>query len=112
MSAASIFHCGDESEHIAHEWELGGELFYCVGTDRAGVAIARRARFAGGWVELAPAPIEWGGTLCKRKRCVELAACAIDGEPFCLPHADEEIERACVEPEFARLLPDLDEGPF
>lgn len=104
----SVRHCGDESEHGPHEWELpDGSRFDCVGTDRAGAAIARRLRFAGGFVDLAPAPIVWGSTLCKRKRCVEIAECAIDGEPFCIPHADEEIERAGVP--VARQLPPLDE---
>ena len=104
------WHCGDESEHAAHEWELDGELFACVGTTAEGAEIARRQRFARlpRW-EPAPAPIVWGSTLCTRKRCVEIAEVAIDGVPWCVVHADEEIERACVPADFARLLPDLDE---
>lgn len=110
MTPPPVYHCGDESQHVAHEWELpGGARFFCVGTDAAGAEIARRARFAGLPRWEPPAPIEWGGTLCRRKRCAELSACSIDGEPFCLEHADEEIERACVPPDFARLLPGLDE---
>lgn len=104
------WHCGDESEHAAHEWALEDATFYCVGTDRAGAEIARRLRFAGGpRFEPAPPPVVWGSTLCRRKRCVELAVCSIDGVPFCIVHADEEIDRACVDPDFARLLPGLDE---
>jgi len=111
LSEPPIRHCGDESEHAAHVWKMpDGERFACVGTDAAGAEIARRARFAGlPGLPPPPAPIVWGSTLCRRKRCVELAACSIDGEPFCIGHADEEIERACVDSEFARLLPDLDE---
>ena len=106
----SVRHCGDETEHKPHEWELPhGARFECVGTDADGAAIAKRLRFAGGFVELAPPPITWGATLCKRKRCVELAEVAIDGEPWCIEHGDEEIDRACVDPDFARMLPELDE---
>lgn len=104
------WHCGDESLHAAHVWQLDGESYQCVGTDAAGAEIARRTRFARlpRW-EPAPAPIVWGSTMCGRKRCVELAEVSLDGEPRCIAHADEEIERACVPPEFARLLPELDE---
>lgn len=107
---APVRHCGDETEHAAHVWTMpDGDRFACVGTDAAGAAIAKRSRFAGGFAELAPAPIVWGSTLCTRKRCAELATCSVDGVPFCIPHADETIERACVDPEFARRLPELDE---
>lgn len=107
---APVRHCGDETEHAAHEWSIEPERFTCVGTTAEGAAIARRLRFSGGFVDLRPPPpIEWGSTMCRRKRCVELAAVAIDGEPYCIMHGDDEIERACVEPEFARLLPELDE---
>ena len=105
----SVRHCGDESQHKPHEWELAGDVFSCVGTTEEGEALARRLRYAGGPRWSPPAPIEWGSTMCGRKRCVELAAVALDGEPRCIPHADEEIERACVDPDFARLLPELDE---
>jgi hypothetical protein len=106
-------HCGDETEHRSHVWELPGDesghSFQCVGIDAAGAEIARASRFWHPRPELAPAPITWGATLCSRKRCAELAACSLDGEPFCLLHVDETIERACVDPDFARLLPGLDE---
>ena len=102
-------HCGDEEQHAPHEWELGEQRFRCVGTTPEGEAIARRMRFAGLPRWSPPAPIVWGATLCGRRRCVELATVALDGEPRCIAHADEELERACVDPDFARLLPELDE---
>ena len=105
-----IRHCGDESEHEPHEWELPGAVFSCVGTTAEGAELAKRLRFSSlPRMAPAPPPIVWGATLCKRKRCVELAEVGLDGEPFCVPHADEEIDRACVDPDFARLLPGLDE---
>lgn len=109
MTWGPIKHCGDESEHKPHGWNLRDGGFSCPGTTAAGAEIARRHRFASLPRWEPPAPIEWGSTLCKRKRCVELAACSLDGEPFCLEHADEELDRACVDPDFARLLPGLDE---
>lgn len=107
--AATLRHCGDVTEHGEHEWKHRGELCFCIGTSSAGAAIARRDRFARLPRWSPPAPIEWGGTLCRRRRCVQLAACSIDGEPFCLDHADEEIERAAMPPELAALMPELDE---
>lgn len=105
-----VRHCGLEDQHAAHEWESHrGELFACVGTTPEGEAIARRYRYSLGRVQLAPAPIEWGLTMCRRRRCVEPAACSIDGEPYCLQHADDEIERACVPAELAAMMPELDE---
>ena len=110
----SVKHCGDETEHAAHEWELpDGDRFSCIGTDAAGAEIARRSRFRGSRVELAPAPIEWGSTMCRRKRCVEIAQAAIDGVPYCIAHADEEIDRlVAIElggVEMLDKLPGLDE---
>lgn len=110
----SVKHCGDETEHAAHEWELpDGDRFSCIGTDAAGAEIARRSRFRGARAELAPAPIEWGSTLCRRKRCVEIAEAALDGVPYCIEHADEEIDRlVAIElggVEMLDKLPGLDE---
>lgn len=102
------FHCGDVTEHAAHEWEHGGR-WHCVGTDAAGAAIARRDRYSRFPRWRPPAPIEWGATMCRRRRCVKLAACSIDGEPFCLECADEEIERAAMPIELAAMMPSLDE---
>lgn len=109
-----VRHCGDETEHAAHGWELpGGDRFSCVGTDAAGAEIARRSRFRGARVELAPAPIVWGETMCQRKRCVDPAQAAIDGVPYCIAHADEEIDRlVAIElggVEMLDKLPGLDE---
>lgn len=107
---ARVWHCGDEAEHAAHAWDHPERgAFYCVGTTAEGAEIARRARFAGLPRYDPPAPIEWGSTMCSRRRCVELAVCALDGEPYCLVCVDEVIERAAVPPELARLLPSLDE---
>jgi hypothetical protein len=39
-------------------------------------------------------PVEWGTTLCYRKSCAELAECVFDGDPYCLLHADDALERA------------------
>lgn len=105
-----VRHCGDETEHKRHEWQLGRSRFLCVGTTAEGAEIAKRYRFARApRAEIAPAPIEWGSTMCARRHCVELAECSIDGEPFCIEHGDEEIERACVSVDFAAKLPELDE---
>jgi hypothetical protein len=119
-------HCGDETEHAGHEWELVARTttrtpprhgrpvesettlrFYCIGTTAEGAAIARRRRFSRGFVDLRPPVIEWGSTMCRR--CVALATVALDGEPFCIAHADDELERACVPAELAAMLPGLDE---
>lgn len=51
--------------------------------------------------------------MCGRAHCVELAACAIDGWPFCLVHAEDALERWVafgLNPELLELLPDPDDA--
>ena len=64
------------------------------------------------WERIAPPEIDWGLTLCSRKRCAELAECLLDGWPFCLLHAEDDLERWVawsLNPELVASLPPLDE---
>ncbi len=61
---------------------------------------------------IGPPEITWGQTMCSRRHCVEGAACLLDGWPFCLDHADDEVERWLaleLNPELVGLLPALDD---
>lgn len=65
-----------------------------------------------GYARIAPPEITWGETLCGRAHCVEAAACLIDGWPFCLTHADDELERwvaFSLNPELVASMPSLDD---
>jgi hypothetical protein len=42
---------------------------------------------------ISPGVTVWGSTLCSRVHCAELAVLTIDRWPFCLEHADDEVER-------------------
>ena len=44
------------------------------------------------WEPIGLPPVTWGETLCWVKECAELAACSFDGYPYCLDHADEELD--------------------
>ena len=65
-----------------------------------------------GYERIGPPEIDWGLTLCSRKRCAELAAVLLDGWPFCLDCADLDLERWVawsLNPELVGMLPSLDE---
>lgn len=104
-------HCGREDEHAEHEHGPEGGLL-CIGTAReyAGGARARFRPFVQS--SLAPPEVTWGATLCVHPHCAELAACRLEGWPYCLGHADDLLERELageLSPSIGQLLPPLDE---
>lgn len=65
---------------------------------------------SGYYDRIGPPPVTWGVTLCGFPHCAELAEALLDGWPFCLPHADDEVERWIaweLNPELVGLLPSL-----
>lgn len=60
------------------------------------------------WEPIGLPVIDWGSTLCWAKECAELAACAFDGYPYCIEHADDAVDAwvaRSMNPELAdRLL--------
>lgn len=56
--------------------------------------------------------MDWGLTGCTRRHCVELAVLTIDGWPFCLDCADDELDRAIaweLNPELVGRMPALED---
>lgn len=88
-----LHHCGEEEAHGEHEWqaEEGGLAYFCIGT--APEYARRHGPPRRPFARIAPPEITWGATLCSRRHCVDTAACLLDGWPFCLLHAEDELER-------------------
>lgn len=63
-----------------------------------------------GYERIGPPPVDWGVTLCNHPHCVDRAEVKLDGWPYCLTHADDEIERWVawdLNPELVALMPSL-----
>lgn len=64
------------------------------------------------WEQIAPPVVDWGLTGCTRRHCVELAEVLLDGWPYCIACADEEVDRwvaFSLNPELVASLPGLED---
>lgn len=64
------------------------------------------------WERIAPPWIDWGTTLCSSRHCTEEATVALDGWPYCLTCADDQVERwvaFSLNPGLVASLPSLED---